>query len=120
MWLNANGIYVQGYAQMIGGIFGYNYTDVSHLTISNSLITTSDTTNTSYNRVGGIIGYEDQNQNKKFFYKWDGEGLRYEIQEWMSCILNHRFESARLRRCESIAMARVMEQFAKRENFFEI
>ena len=36
--INANGIYVQGYAQIIGGIFGYNYTDVSHLTISNSLI----------------------------------------------------------------------------------
>ncbi len=23
--------------------------------------------------------YEDQNQNKKFFYQWDGAGLRYEI-----------------------------------------
>ena len=66
------------------------------------------------------LRYEDQNQNKKFFYKWDGEGLRYEIQEWMSCILNHRFSSARLRRRESIAMAKVMQQFTERKNFVEI
>ena len=66
------------------------------------------------------LRYEDQNQNKKFFYKWDGDGLRYEIQEWMSCILNKRFSSARLRRRESIAMAGVMQQFTERKNFMEI
>lgn len=66
------------------------------------------------------LRYEDQNQNKKFFYKWDGEGLRYEIQEWMSCIINKRFSSARLRRRESIAMVGVMQQFTERKNFMEI
>ena len=66
------------------------------------------------------LRYEDQNQNKKYFYKWDGEGLRYEIQEWVSCILNKRFSSARLRRRESIAMAGVMQQFTERKNFMEI
>lgn len=66
------------------------------------------------------LRYEDRNLNKKFFYKWDGEGLRYEIQEWMSCILNKRFSSARLRRRESIAMAGVMQQFTERKNFMEI
>ena len=66
------------------------------------------------------LRYEDQNQNKKYFYKWDGEGLRYEIQEWMSCIINKRFSSARLRRRESIAMAGVMQQFTERKNFMEI
>lgn len=66
------------------------------------------------------LRYEDQNQNKKFFYKWDGDGLRYEIQEWMSCIMNNRFSSARLRRHESIAMAGVMQQFTERKNFMEI
>ena len=64
--------------------------------------------------------FEDQNQNKKFFYKWDGAGLRYEIQEFISCIINHRFSSARLRRKESIAMADIMQQFAERKNFMEI
>lgn len=66
------------------------------------------------------LRYEDRNKNKKFFYKWDGEGLRYEIQEWMSCIVNKRFSSARLRRRESIAMAKVMQQFTERKNFVEI
>lgn len=62
------------------------------------------------------LRYEDQNENKKFFYKWDGFGLRYEIQEFVSCILNHRFSSARLRRRESIQMAAVMEQFGNNVN----
>ena len=66
------------------------------------------------------LRYEDQNQNKKFFYKWDGDGLRYEIQEWISCILNSRLTSSRLRSQESIAMAGVMQQFTERKNFIEI
>lgn len=66
------------------------------------------------------LRYEDQNKNKKFFYTWDGEGLRYEVQEFISCIYNHRFSTARLRRKESIAMADLMEQFTKRVNFMEI
>lgn len=66
------------------------------------------------------LRYEDQNKNQKFFYKWDGSGLRYEIQEFISCIINKRFSSARLRRRESIQMAYVMQQFAERENFMEI
>lgn len=64
--------------------------------------------------------YEDQNENKKFFYKWDGYGLRYEIQEFISSILNHRISNSRLRRRESIQMASVMQQFIDRKNFFEI
>ena len=66
------------------------------------------------------LRYEDQNKNKKFFYKWDEEGLRYEIQEWISCIINGRPSSARLSKRESIAMARVMQQFTERKNFMEI
>lgn len=66
------------------------------------------------------LRYEDQNKNQKFFYKWDGAGLRYEIQEFISCILNKRFSTSRLRRRESICMAEMMEQFTNRKNFFEI
>ena len=66
------------------------------------------------------LRYENQNENKKFFYKWDGFGLRYEIQEFISCIVNHRFSSARLRRRESILIAHLMEQFAQKKNFVEI
>ena len=66
------------------------------------------------------LRYEDQNKNKKFFYKWDGAGLRYEIQEFVSCIVNHRQSTARLRRRESIAMAEIMQQFGERKNLMEI
>lgn len=66
------------------------------------------------------LRYEDQNRNKKYFYKWDEPGLRYEIQEFVSCIVNKRSSSARLTPRQSTAMACVMEQFANRENLFEI
>ena len=66
------------------------------------------------------LRYEDLNQNKKYFYKWDGEGLRYEIHEWISCIINKRSSNARLSQDESIAMAGVMQQFTERKNFMEI
>ena len=62
------------------------------------------------------LRYEDQNKNQKFFYKWDGFGLRYEIQEFISCIVNKRYSTARLRRKESIAMADVMHRFNDRKN----
>lgn len=66
------------------------------------------------------LRYEDQNQNKKYFYKWDGFGLRYEIQEFISCVINKRFSSARLRRRESVCMAEIMQMFADRKNFIQI
>ena len=66
------------------------------------------------------LRYEDQNENKKFFYKWDGAGLRYEIQEFMSCIYNNRLKSVRLSPIESIAIADIMQQFTERKNFMEI
>lgn len=64
--------------------------------------------------------FEDQNLNKKFFYKWDGAGLRYEIQEFLSCIINHRRGSSRLRKEEIICMADIMQQFLERGNFMKI
>ena len=66
------------------------------------------------------LRYENQNENKKFFYKWDGAGLRYEIQEFASCVYNHRFSSARLRRRESICMAQIMQLFMEKKNLKEI
>ena len=66
------------------------------------------------------LRYEDQNRNQKFFYKWEQSGLRYEIKEFISSIINKRFSISQLKRRESICMARVMEQFTKRINFLEI
>lgn len=66
------------------------------------------------------LRYEDQNKNKKYFYKWDEPGLRYEIQEFVSCILNNRIVSSCLMPKESIFIADVMQQFGQRKNFYEI
>ncbi len=66
------------------------------------------------------LRYEDQNQNKKYFYKWDEPGLRYEIQEFVSCVINNRKHSSRLKPAESICMARIMQQFGDKKNFMEI
>lgn len=66
------------------------------------------------------IRYEDQTKNKKYFYSYDGDGLRYEIQEFMSMIVNHRKSSYKLRRSESVAIAEIIEKFNQRENYKEI
>ena len=66
------------------------------------------------------VRYEDQTKNKKYFYSYDGDGLRYEIQEFISMIVNHRRSSYKLRRRESCAIARIIEDFANRKNYYEI
>lgn len=66
------------------------------------------------------LRYEDQNRNKKYFYSWNEPGLRYEIREFVSCIVNDRIISSRLTPKESICMAGIMEQFINKKNVFEI
>lgn len=66
------------------------------------------------------VRYEDQTKNKKYFYSYDGEGLRYEIQEFISMIVNNRRSCYKLRRRESIAIAEIIEKFNKKENYTEI
>lgn len=66
------------------------------------------------------IRYEDQTKNKKFFYSYDGDGLRYEIQEFMSMIVNNRKSSYKLRRSESITIAKIIEKFNQKENYKQI
>ena len=59
------------------------------------------------------VRYEDQTKNKKYFYSYDGDGLRYEIQEFISMIVGKRLSSYRLRRRESITIAKVIEDYRK-------
>ncbi len=66
------------------------------------------------------VRYEDQTKNKKYFYSYDGDGLRYEIQEFISMIVNNRRSCYKLRRRESIAIAGIIEKFNKKENYTEI
>lgn len=57
------------------------------------------------------VRYEDQNLNKKYFYKYAGEGLRYELQEFISMIANGRLSTYRLRRSESAVIADIIENY---------
>jgi len=66
------------------------------------------------------VRYEDQTKNKKYFYSYDGEGLRYEIQEWLSMIVNDRRSCYKLRRRESVAIAEIIEKYRNKENVTEI
>lgn len=66
------------------------------------------------------VRYEDQTKNKKFFYSFDGEGLRYEIQEFLSMIVNNRRSCYKLRRRESVAIAEIIEKFRNGDNVIEI
>lgn len=62
------------------------------------------------------VRYEDQTKNKKYFYSYDGEGLRYEIQEFLSMIINKRHSCYKLRRRESIAISEIIEIYRNHEN----
>lgn len=63
---------------------------------------------------------EDQTRNKKYFYSYDGEGLRYELQEFLSMIVNNRRSCYKLCRRESEAIAEIIEKYNKGENVTEI
>jgi glycerol-3-phosphate cytidylyltransferase len=62
------------------------------------------------------VRYENQTLNKKYFYSYDGDGLRYEIQEFISMIVNNRFSSHYLRPKESIFIASVIEKYRNGES----
>lgn len=66
------------------------------------------------------VRYEDQTKNKKFFYSYDGDGLRYEIQEFMSMIVNNRRSSYKLRSNESVAIAALIGKYRNHDNVIEI
>jgi len=66
------------------------------------------------------VRYEDQTRNKKYFYSYDGEGLRYEIQEFLSMIVNNRRSCYKLCRRECEAIAEIIEKYNRGENVTEI
>lgn len=66
------------------------------------------------------VRYEDQTKNKKFFYSYDGEGLRYETQEFLSMIVNNRRSSYKLRTNESVAIAAIIGRYRNHDNVIEI
>nr|WP_240672276.1 Gfo/Idh/MocA family oxidoreductase [Anoxybacillus flavithermus] len=62
------------------------------------------------------VRYEDSNMNKKYYYKFEGDGLRYELAEFLSLINKQDLQSYKLKEEESIQIIRIIEKFMSREN----
>ena len=66
------------------------------------------------------IRYEDQNQNKKYFYPFVGEGLRYEIKDFVASILAKGSHFSKVSKSENIRMAEVQELYLNGVNLYKL
>ena len=66
------------------------------------------------------VRYEDQNQNKKYFYPFVGEGLRYEIKDFVASVLSGGAHFSRVSKNENLKMAEVQELYIKGNNLFKL
>lgn len=64
--------------------------------------------------------FEDFSENKKYYYKFDGEGLRYEIAEFVSMINRREIQTYKLKSLESITIISVIEKFMEGKNVEKI
>lgn len=60
--------------------------------------------------------FEDLNKTQKYFLKYEGEGLRYEINEFLSLINNPERNYMKINRNESTTIAGIIEKFRNGEN----
>lgn len=66
------------------------------------------------------VRYEDFSRNKKHYYKFEGDGLRYELAEFVTMIHKEYYQTYKLMPNDSIAVSNVIEKFLKRENVKKI
>ena len=66
------------------------------------------------------IRFEDQNQNKKFFYPFAGEGLRYEIKDFIGHVFDGDDRFYKLTREEVLKMSLVQQLWRSGTHVFEI
>ena len=64
--------------------------------------------------------YEDRNCNKKYFYSYEGDGLRYEIREFVVSILNGDISQRYLTMKEIVAMDSILRSFLEKQNLVKI
>ena len=58
------------------------------------------------------VRFEDASKNERYFYKFEGDGLRYEVSEFLKSIVNNE-ENICLREEESIIISEIIEKFRK-------
>lgn len=66
------------------------------------------------------VRYEDQNKNKKYFYPYVGEGLRYEIKDFIAAILTDGYFFNKVSKEENLMMAQVQEMYINNQNVFKL
>ena len=66
------------------------------------------------------LRFEDQNKNKKCFLPFMGEGLRYEIREFMNAVLSYGPGSRILSDKEIVAMADIQERYLRGEGLYKL
>lgn len=64
--------------------------------------------------------FEDQNLNRKCFFPFMGEGLRYEIREFISNILNPDQNIYILTKDEILTMTRIQEDYINGKNVYKL
>lgn len=57
------------------------------------------------------VRYEDFSRNKKHFYKYEGEGLRYELAEFVSMINKEFYQTYKLMPIESISINDILLKY---------
>lgn len=65
------------------------------------------------------VRFENRNLNKKYYYKFDGDGLRYELAEFLFMINNKKI-SHKLLPKESLHIAKIIEDFRNNKNVIHI
>ena len=66
------------------------------------------------------VRYEDQNQNRKYFYPYVGEGLRYEIKDFVSSILNKGHVYSKVSNAEIMTITKIHEDHQNKHNLYEL
>ena len=66
------------------------------------------------------VRYEDQNYNKKYFYPYVGEGLRYEIKDFVAAILTDGYYFSKVSKEENLMMAEVQEIYILGKNVYKL
>lgn len=66
------------------------------------------------------IRYEDPRRNKKHYYKFEEDGLRYEIAEFLSMINRKSEQTYKLTPSESIAISKVIEDYLAKKDLVNI
>ena len=66
------------------------------------------------------LRFEDANMNKKYFHTWAGDGLRYEIKEFVNAILFKSNNYSKISTIENISMADVQERYLRELSLYKL